>query len=80
MMSTPPGRPFTPPPERQRVTFDVSPSLSLLLDHVCEVTGATKSQVVMQALIDALPALLERSDGLQKRANSLQQAQQQKRK
>lgn len=34
----------------------------------------------MQALIDALPALLELSDGLQKRANSLQQAQQQKRK
>ena len=79
-MSTPPARQTLLAPDRHRVTFDVSPSLSLLLDHVCEVTGATKSQVVMQALIDALPALLERSDGLQKRANSLQQSQQQKRK
>lgn len=79
-MSAISNRPQSPPVERQRVTFDVSPSLSLLLDHVCEVTGATKSQVVMQALIDALPALLERSDSLQKRANSLQQTQQQKRK
>jgi len=61
-------------PERSRVAIELSPSVSLLLDHVCEVTGSNKSQVVLTALMDALPGLLERSDSLQKRSTSLAQS------
>lgn len=66
--------------DRTRVSVDLSASVSLLLDHVCEVTGANKSQVVLGALMDALPALLERSDALQKRSAALAQSQAQKRR
>jgi alpha-D-ribose 1-methylphosphonate 5-triphosphate synthase subunit PhnG len=60
--------------DRTRVAIELSPSVSLLLDHVCEVTGANKSQVVLTALMDALPGLLERSDSLQKRSAALAQS------
>lgn len=46
----------------------------MLLDHVSTVTGVPKSQLVTQVLLEALPAMLERSDGLQKRATALEQA------
>lgn len=60
--------------DRTRVSIDLSSAVSLLLDHVCEVTGANKSQVVLTALMDALPGLLERSDALQKRSAALVQS------
>jgi alpha-D-ribose 1-methylphosphonate 5-triphosphate synthase subunit PhnG len=60
--------------ERSRATIDLSPAVSLLLDHVCEVTGSNKSQIVLTALMDALPGLLERSDSLQKRSTALAQS------
>jgi hypothetical protein len=66
--------------DRVRVSLDLSPHVSLLLDHVCEVTGSNKSQLVLSALMDALPALLERSDALQKRSASLTQSQATKRR
>lgn len=62
-------------PPRPRLTFELSPNVLLLLDHVCEVTGSTKSQVINAALLDALPALVERSDFLLKRGQALIQAQ-----
>jgi len=58
------------------LSLDLSPQVALLLDHVAAVLGAPKSQIVAQALVEALPALLERADGLQKRAQALNQAQQ----
>lgn len=58
---------------RQRVQVDVSPAVSSLLDHVCEVTGGTRSSVVLQALLDALPALVERADSLKKRHREISQ-------
>lgn len=61
--------------DRTRVAIELSPAVSLLLDHVCDVTGSNKSQVVLSALMDAMPALLERSDSLQKRSLSLAQSQ-----
>jgi uncharacterized protein (DUF1778 family) len=67
-------------PDRPRVNVELSPSVLALLDHVCDVTGSTRTQVIVNSLVEALPGLLERSDGLQKRANVIQQAQQQKRK
>ena len=58
--------------DRQRLSLDLAPAVSLLLDHVATVTGTPKSQVVTQALIEALPGLLERADSLQKLATALQ--------
>lgn len=63
------------PADRQRLSLDLAPAVSLLLDHVASVTGQPKSQVVAQALIEALPVLLERADGLQARARAMQGAQ-----
>lgn len=60
---------------RPRISIELSPQVSLLLDHVSDVTGATKAQVINSALLDALPALLERAEVLQKRGNALLQSQ-----
>jgi hypothetical protein len=49
--------------------------VSLLLDHISTVTGTPKSQIAIQALVDALPALLDRADTLQKRTQAIGQAQ-----
>jgi hypothetical protein len=77
---TPPQKPQLSSVDRTRVSIDLSAHVSLLLDHVCEVTGSNKSQLVLSALMDALPALLERSDALQKRSASLTQSQATKRR
>lgn len=61
------------PVERQRLSLDLAPSVSLLLDHVSTVTGTPKSQLVMQALLEALPELLERADSIDKRAAAMRQ-------
>jgi len=58
---------------RPRLSVDLSSAVSLLLDHVAEITGATKAQIINAALLDALPVLLERADTLQKRAMALSQ-------
>jgi hypothetical protein len=58
---------------RDRLSLDLSPSVSLLLDHISGVTGTPKSQIVSLALIEALPLLLERADGLAKRARDISQ-------
>jgi hypothetical protein len=67
-------------PTRSRLTVDLAPAVSLLLDHVSEVTGSTKTQIINAALLDALPSLLERADTLQKRAQVLSQPQTQKKR
>jgi len=77
---TPQQKNPSPSADRSRVSIDLSGHVSLLLDHVCEVTGANKSQVVLSALIDALPGLLEGADALQKRSQSITQSQSAKRR
>jgi hypothetical protein len=68
-------------PARPRVSVDLSNQVSTLLDQVCEITGATKSQLINSALLDALPKLLEGAEVLQKRyTNITQQQAQNKRK
>lgn len=64
----------TPAPERHRLTLDLSPQVAKVLEHVSEVSGLTRSQIAAQALIEALPGLLERSDAFQKRSRELTQA------
>lgn len=74
--SAPPtANPPPPAPERPRLSLDLSPSVSLLLDHISAVTGTPKSQIAIQALVDALPALLDRVDTLQKRTQAIAQVQ-----
>ena len=70
------GQPLNPPasPPRDRLSVDVSPSVALLLDHVSTITGTPKAQILSQALLDALPGLLERADLLKKRSGELSQA------
>ena len=64
----------TLPPERIRLSIELSRPVSLLLDHIVEVTGGTRSQVAAQVLCDALPGLVERTDVINKRARELSQA------
>ena len=63
-----------PQPERIRLSIELSRPVSLLLDHIVEVTGGTRSQVAAQVLCDALPGLVERTDAISKRARELSQA------
>lgn len=59
--------------ERTRITVDLSPAVLSLLDHVSGVTGVTRTQLVGQLLVDALPGLVARADEIQKRAIALNQ-------
>lgn len=69
-MSTP-----NPPAQadRQRISVELSPVVASHLDHIAEVTGQTKAAIVGAALMDALPALLARADGLKVRHQQLNQ-------
>jgi hypothetical protein len=60
--------PAAPPalPERQRLSLDLAPAVSLALDNISAVTGVPKSQVVLGALLDALPGIMERTGQLWK--------------
>ena len=62
----------TPPSvERSRLSVELSPVVSSHLDHISEITGQTKAAIVAGALLDALPDLLARADGLKKRHQEL---------
>ena len=65
----------TSPPsaERSRLSVERSPVVSSHLDHISEITGQTKAAIVAGALLDALPALLARADGLKVRYQQLNQ-------
>lgn len=63
----------SPSPERSRLSVDLSPVVSAHLDHISDVTGVSKAGIVTAALLDALPALLARADGLKKRHSELAQ-------
>lgn len=69
-MQTPPS---TQPPERNRLSVDLSPVVSSHLDHISEVTGVSKAGIISAALLEALPDLLARADGLKKRHVELAQ-------
>lgn len=68
--------PFTPASgsERTRVSIELAPVVSSLVDHISDVTGVSKAQVINGALLDALPALLSRADGLKTRHSQLSQS------
>lgn len=60
-----------PTTERIRLSIELSKPVSLLLDHIVDVTGGTRSQVAAQVLCEALPGLVERTDFINKRAREL---------
>jgi len=60
-------------PDRQRISVELSPAVSALLDHIIETTGQTKAAIVGVALLDALPELVARADALKKRNQELLQ-------
>lgn len=61
-------------PDRSRISVELSSVVSSHLDHIAEVTGQTKAAIVSAALLDALPSLLARADGLKKRHGELTQS------
>lgn len=67
-----PGSAAAPTPDgRNRLSIELSGQVALLLDHVSGTLGVPKSQLVAQAIIDALPELVERADQVGKRADQL---------
>ena len=64
----------TSTPERFRLSVDLSPVVSSHLDHISEVTGVSKAGIITAALLDSLPDLLARADGLKKRHAELSQS------
>lgn len=72
MATIPPISPADPP--RSRISLELSPAVSLLLDHVADITGSTKVQIANAALLEALPGLLDRSDLISKRLQAVTQS------
>lgn len=60
--------------DRSRLSVDLSPVVLSHLDHISEITGVSKAGIINSALLDALPDLLARADGLKKRHVELTQA------
>jgi predicted transcriptional regulator len=61
-------------PDRTRVSVDVSPVVASHLDHIVEITGQTRSAILGGILVESLPELLARADGLKKRHTELSQS------
>lgn len=71
-MNPPQGLPVEA--DRQRLSIELTPGVAALLDYLNAVTGVPKSQLGLQSLLEALPAMVERADGIQKRHAALLQA------
>lgn len=79
MNATPP-KPAAPAESgRSRLQLDLAEPVSLLLDHASNVLGVPRSQLALQALLQALPGLVEQADQVRKRSRELSQATQGKR-
>lgn len=59
--------------DRSRISVEISPVVAGLLDHVSDITGVSRAQIVNGALLDALPDLVSRADSLRKRQAELSQ-------
>jgi hypothetical protein len=78
MTPTPPKQPAAEP-GRNRIQVEVSDPVLLLLNHVADVLGLKQSEIVRQALVQALPGLVDQADQVRKRSKELAQAAQSKR-
>lgn len=59
--------------DRNRISLDVSDVVLSHLDHISAITGQSKSSIVANCLVDALPEILSRADALKKRHSELNQ-------
>lgn len=59
--------------DRNRISLDVSNVVLSHLDHISAITGQSKSAIVANCLVDALPEILSRADALKKRHSELSQ-------
>ena len=50
------------PPGRTRIQIDVTPDVLELLDVVAGVTGSTRTGLVLEALMVALPGFVDRAE------------------
>ena len=64
----PPVSSFVQDTNRIRLQVELTPAIVSLLDHITAVTGASRAAVTVQALTEVLPVLVERVDGLKRRA------------
>lgn len=71
MTATPPKLPADT--GRNRIQVEVTDSVMLLLDHVSDVLGMKQSEVIRQALLTALPGLVDQADQVRKRSRELSQ-------
>lgn len=63
---TPPAAPAEKlPPREHRINLDLSHTVYEVLMRISDTLGVPKSQVVVQALVEALPRLVERAEGLE---------------
>ena len=73
-MAAPPIPSSSTASDRSRISLEISPVVAGLLDHVSDITGVSRAQIVNGALLDALPDLVARADGLRKRQTELSQS------
>jgi hypothetical protein len=61
--------PSARPEPRNRLQLDLSPSVAALLERAATTTGVPKAQLVVQALLVALPGLVDLAESIQQRAD-----------
>jgi hypothetical protein len=73
-MAAPQIPPASAGSDRSRISVEISPVVAGLIDHISDITGVSRAQIVNGALLDALPQLVARADALKKRQGELAQA------
>ena len=73
-MAAPQIPPASAGSDRSRISVEISPVVAGLIDHISDITGVSRAQIVNGALLDALPQLVARADALKKRQVELAQA------
>lgn len=72
-MAAPQIPPASAGSDRSRISVEISPVVAGLIDHISDITGVSRAQIVNGALLDALPQLVARADALKKRQGELAQ-------
>lgn len=54
------------PSERNRINLTLPDSMTRAIDRCSQITGQPKTALVMQALVEGLPVILERADALER--------------
>jgi uncharacterized protein (DUF1778 family) len=57
--------------QRTRLQIDLSPAVAQMLEHASNVLGASKSQLVVQALLQALPGMVDQAEFVIRRSREL---------